>query len=347
MKAAIVTKYGPPEEVVIEERPVPSISADDILVRVRYATVQTADWRVRSLSMPRGMTLLARLIFGLSRPRQPVLGTEYSGEVVEVGAAVSEFKKGDEVLGTSGAFFGAHAELIKVSKKAIIVRKPPGLDFKEAAALPFGGLTALDYLRDKAHVRAGDRVLITGASGALGVAAVQIAKHLGAHVTAVCSEPNFELVKKLGADEVIDYRKENFYERGATYDLVFDSLGILQIADLRRATRPQGKILLLSATLDQMLLAPVWNIFSSQKVVVGVANESRAKLEELLELVARGRYRVIVDQVFPFERIVEAHRRVDSRHKRGNVVLEMANKSARAFNDRSGLCPQESEGSVF
>lgn len=323
MKAAIVTQYGSADHVVVEERPMPTPLKGEVLVKVHYSTVQTADWRVRSLTLPGGMKMIARFIFGWSKPRQPILGTEYSGEVIAVGPDVNQFKAGDAIMGTSGASFGAHAQYIKVSVKGLAMRKPDSITFKEAAALPFGALTALDYLKYKAKVQSQDRVLIYGASGAVGVAAIQICKHLGAHVTAVCSERNFDLVKELGADAVVDYRTTNFWEQGHQYDVIFDCVGGLKISNLRHTTRPSGKILLISASLWEMLYGALWNVFSSQKVLSGVTNESPQNLQELLDLHERGQYRVILDRSFPLEQIADAHRHVESRHKRGNVVIEI------------------------
>ncbi|MFS8067534.1 MAG: NAD(P)-dependent alcohol dehydrogenase, partial [Byssovorax sp.] len=210
MKAIVYHRYGQPDVVALAEVPKPTLGDREVLIRIHASTVTTADWRARSLSLPPGFGLMGRLVFGIFGPRKPILGTELAGEVEAVGKAVTRFKAGDQVFAFAGASYGCHAEYRTMAEDGLIARKPANLSFEEAAALSFGGTTALNFLRDKGGIKPGDRVLIVGASGGVGTAAVQIAKHLGAEVTGVCSTANLELVLSIGADRVIDYTSEDF-----------------------------------------------------------------------------------------------------------------------------------------
>ena len=212
MKAVVYTKYGPPNVVALAEVPKPAPKVHEVLIRIHATTVTTGDWRARSLEMPPGFGLLARLVFGVFGPRKSILGTELAGEIEAVGKAVTRFKPGDQVFAFTGASYGCHAEYRTISEAGMIALKPANLSFEEAAALSFGGTTALSFLQGKGGIKRGDKVLIVGASGGVGTAAVQIAKHFGAKVTGVCSTANLELVRSIGADKVIDYTKEDFGE---------------------------------------------------------------------------------------------------------------------------------------
>jgi NADPH:quinone reductase-like Zn-dependent oxidoreductase len=321
MRAVYCIQYGGVENLKIVEAPTPVIMKNQILVQVRATTVQTADWRIRTLEMPKGMRFMAKLFFGFRKPKQPIFGTEFAGTVVAVGESVTHFKIGDEVVAATGAKYGGHAEFAKVSEKGAVIKKPSSLTVQEAASIPFGGITALDFLKYKAKVKSGDRVIVNGASGSVGVAAIQVAKILGAHVTAVCGSQNVEFVKSLGADRVIDYSKTKFWEENEKYNVIFDIVGDLKTTLLINSLAEKGKLVLIAAGINQMLEAVAKNLFSNHRIICGVANESKEMLTEIIGLAESGKYRAIIDKEFPLEEIAQAHLLVQSRHKRGNVVI--------------------------
>ncbi|MBZ4418127.1 NAD(P)-dependent alcohol dehydrogenase [Myxococcus sp. RHSTA-1-4] len=324
MKAAVYRQYGPPEVVRIEELARPEPRENEVLIRVRASTVSSADWRVRSLKVPAGFGLFARPVLGMFGPRKAVLGTELAGEIEAVGSAVRKFKAGDAVFAFPGFDMGCHAEYRTLPEDGRIMPMPAGVSFEEAAAISFGGSTALHYLRDRAKAKPGDDVLIIGASGAVGSAAVQIAKHLGARVTGVTSTPNLERVSGLGADRVIDYTKTRFLEGGEKYDIIFDTVGSTSFSACESALKEDGRLLLSAAGLPQ-ILASSWASRRGKKgVVSGNATESVEHLRYLKELVEAGQYRPLIDRTYPLERIVDAHAYVDAGRKRGSVVITMA-----------------------
>lgn len=251
------------------------------------------------------------------------MGTELAGIIEAVGADVTRFKPEDEVIAVSGMGFGCHTEYKCLPETGIVAHKPAALSFQEAAALPFGGLTALDYLRNKSKVQPGEKVLIYGASGSVGLAAVQIAKHLGATVTGVCSTANLGLVRDMGAAHVIDYTKEDFMGRSEAYDVILDTVGTLSFAKCQRLLTPNGRLLLVSAGLPELLQAPILNARHSQKVFAGPAGESPVLLEDLLKMVTTGQFKVVIDRTYPFAQIGAAYIYVARRHKKGNVVIEL------------------------
>ena len=312
MRAAVVTRFGPPEVVEVREVPRPRPGAKDVLVRVRTAAVTSGDARIRSASFPAGFWV-ARPFIGLRRPWHPVLGIALSGVVEEVGSAVTAFAPGDEVCGMAGMRMGAHAELVVVPASRLAA-KPVEVSHDEAAALLFGGTTALPYLRDKGHLTAGASVLVNGASGAVGSSAVQVAKHLGAVVTGVTSTPNVGLVTKLGADRVVDYRREDVLASPERYDVVLDTVGNLTLASGRTLLAPGGRLLLVVATLGQMLRA-------HGDAAAGTAPSRATDVEELMRMASAGVLVAPVDSVHDLDGIVEAHRRVDTGHKVGNVLV--------------------------
>ncbi|MFN3351513.1 NAD(P)-dependent alcohol dehydrogenase [Pseudorhodoplanes sp.] len=320
MRAAVCRDYGPPENVriAIVEKPAPK--ADEVLIRIRASTVSSGDWRVRSLTVPKGMGLMVRAVFGFSRPRNPILGTELAGTVEAVGAAVTKFKPGDAVIGYPSFPNGCHAEYRPMRETDRIVPKPNALCFEEAAAMCFGGATALDFLRDRAKLKAGESALIVGASGALGSAALQLAKHFGARVTGVCSAANVELVRALGADRVIDYTAEDYRRGGECYDVIFDTVGEASFKTHEPLLQPGGRLLLLAAGLPEIISA-IGRKRDGKRVFAGPAKETLEHLTTLSKLAGAGIYRPVIDQVFAFEHIAEAHARVASRRKRGSVVV--------------------------
>ena len=304
MKAVVQDRYGPPEVLRIEdvERPVPK--DDEVLIRVRASTVTQTDTHARRADL-----FLWRLVFGLRRPRSRTLGVELAGQVEAVGSAVREFKVGDEVFGHPSTFFGAHAEYICVSERAALAHKPAGMSFAEAAAVCDGASQALDTLR-QADVQEGRRIVIYGASGSLGTAAVQLAKHFGAHVTAVCGTDHVELVRSLGADEVVDYRQQDFTKNGQTYDAIIDAVGKYSFRQGRGSLKPGGVYVatdggrFLVETIA-LLVATRW--VGSKRVRTGIGRRIKADVLLLKELIEAGEFRAVVDRRYPMDQAAEAH----------------------------------------
>lgn len=320
MKAAVYERYGPPEVVEIRDVPKPAPGAGDVLIRVHATTVNAADWRLRSLELPRGFGVLGRPMLGLRGPRKKILGVELAGVVEEAGADVTRWRVGDAVIAYPGFGMGAHAEYLTMPADGKIAAKPAGIPFEQAAALCFGGLTALHFLR-QTRVREGERVLVNGASGAVGVATVQIARDLGARVTGVASGANEELVRSLGAERFIDYTREDFADGRATWDVIVDTAGTAPFARSRRALGPGGRLAIVLGTLGDLLGAPWQSLTSGLKVSGGTGPERPEDIRHLAQLAEEGRIRAVIDSTYPLERIVDAHRRVDSGHKRGSVVV--------------------------
>ncbi len=323
MKAAIYERYGPPEVVTVKDVAKPAPKDNEILIRIRATTVSSGDWRARSLEVPAGFGLLARLIFGVVRPRQPILGTELAGDVEAVGKDVRRFKVGDAVFAYPGARFGCHAEYRTMPEDGPIAMKPAHLGYAEAAALSFGGTTALDYLESKGKIRRGDKVLIIGASGTVGSAAVQLARHFGAKVTGVCGTANLALVKSIGADHVIDYTKEDFTQNGELYDIILVAAGALPFSKCKDSLADNGRLLMVVAGLPEMVQIPWAALTGNKKVLAGPAAERPEYVQRLKELAEAGAFRPVIDRHYPLERIAEAHRLVDSGHKTGSVVIDI------------------------
>ncbi len=321
MKAIVFKTYGSPDVLQLKEVSKPIPKDREVLIKIHAATVTSGDCRMRAAKTPFGFRLLFRLFFGLTKPKKSILGTEFSGVVESVGENVHSFQQGDEVFVFSGVNCGAYAEYACVDESGVIVKKPSNATHAEAAALSFGGTTALHFLRNHAKIQAGQSVLINGASGGVGTFAVQIAKHLGAVVTGVCSTNNVDLVRSLGAQKVIDYTQEDFTKGHETYDVIFDTVGNLSYANCKKLLKPRGKLLLAVATLPQMLQTLWLPLFTRKKVIAGPAPERKEDLNFLKELVETGNLRVVIDQRYPMEQIAEAHRYVDKGHKKGNVVI--------------------------
>jgi NADPH:quinone reductase-like Zn-dependent oxidoreductase len=328
VKAFTYARFGPPEVLELKEVPKPVPGDHDVLVRVRATTVTSGDWRVRSLDVPRGFGLLARLALGFTRPRQPILGTELSGEIEAIGKAVTRFKVGDAVFGFTGMRMGCHAEYRCLPeeghgrKDEAVALEPANLSHEEAAALSFGGTTALSFLR-KAKLQRGEHVLVVGASGGVGTAAVQLARHLGARVTGVCSTANLELVRSLGAERVIDHTKEDFTRSGERYDVIVDTTGTAPFSRCAGSLSEGGRLLGILGSLPELLRAPWVALTSTKKVIAGNASWGVEDLRFLASLAEAGQYRPVIDRRFRFEEMVEAHRHVDAGHKRGNVVVTL------------------------
>ncbi len=323
MQACIYQAYGPADVVRVAQVDKPSIDGDEVLVRVRAASVTTADWRFRASVFEPPFWLPGRLMTGLFRPRNGILGMDFSGIVEAVGSGVTRFRVGDRVFGATDPFRrGAHAEYVAVRERDPVVHKPPQLTDEGAAAIPFGGNSALAFLRDFGAVEAGQRVLVVGASGGVGVWAVQIARRLGAEVTGVCSAANVELVASLGAHHVVDYAVDGVIPEGRQYDLIFDTVGVTTFAKSKHALSSRGTFLPLNSGPREMLqgLTTMW---SKKRVKVAVSKNTREGLEDILAMIESGAVRPVVDRVFSMDQIADAHRRVESRHKRGSVIVSM------------------------
>ncbi|MBC7545383.1 MAG: NAD(P)-dependent alcohol dehydrogenase [Candidatus Sericytochromatia bacterium] len=322
MKAATYVQYGSPDVVTVTEVPRPMPQDHDVLIRVHATTVTTGDWRARSLQLPKGFGFLGRLVFGFSKPRQPILGTELAGEIVAVGKGVSRFTVGDRVFAFTGAGMGCHAEYKCMPEDGMLSLMPANFSYEEAAAIGFGGTTALRFLR-QAKIKGGDRVLINGASGGVGTAAVQLAKHFGADVTGVCSTGNVTLVTSIGADRVIDYTREDVTQNGETYDIIIDTVGTLPFARSKGSLAKGGRLLLVFGTMNDLLLIPWVSMTSTHKVIGGPARLRPEDLTFLARLAESGEFKPVIGRRYPFEQIAEAHRYVDTGHKQGNVVISL------------------------
>lgn len=313
MRAVVVDRYGPPAVARITELPSPVPKPDQVLVRVAAAAVTSGDARIRAASFPAGMSLPGRLALGLRGPRNRVLGMVVSGTVEAVGAAVTAFTVGDEVAGMTGARMGTHAELVAVAAKRL-VRKPGGIAHDAAAAVIFGGTTALHFLHDVAGLRAGQDVLVIGASGAVGTSAAQLARLAGATVTGVASDRNIALLRRLGVDEHVDYRTTDPAGLGRRFDVIIDAVGTLTPATARSLVRERGTAVLAVASLGQMLRA-------RGPVRAGTAPGSAALVERLLPLLERGELDPVLQASLPMAEIVRAYEIVDSGRKVGNIVV--------------------------
>jgi NADPH:quinone reductase-like Zn-dependent oxidoreductase len=320
MKAIVYERYGPPDVLELREIAKPTPKDNEVLIKVHATTVTSGDWRVRSLDLPVGFGLISRLVFGISKPRQPILGTELAGEVEAVGKDVSKFKAGDQVFATSGASMGCYAQYKCMAEDGAVALKPANLSYDEAAAISFGGTTALDFFR-RGKLKSGEKVLINGASGGVGTAAVQLAKHFGADVTGVCSTANVDLVRSLGANRVIDYTKEDFTKNGEAYDIIVDTVGTAPFSRSKDSLKEGGRLLQVLGSLPDMLQIPWASMTSSKKVIAGPASERVEDLRLLAQLAEVGEFKPVIDRRYPFEQIVEAHRYVDTGRKKGNVVI--------------------------
>lgn len=301
MKAVMCTRYGPPEVLQLHEVAQPVPQAREVLIRICATAVTASDGIVRSGKVNPRLWLPMRLALGFSGPRKPVIGMVLSGEIEATGKDVRRFETGAAVYAFTPMRFGAYAEYICLPEDSVLAPKPANLTHAEAAAIPYGGLLALYYLR-KGSIQSGQSVLIYGASGANGTAAIQLAKHFGARVTGVCSTRNLELVKSLGAEAVVDYTREDFTNRSERYDFIFDAVGRKKSAmvPFRKALAPNGNFI----SVDD-----------------GRPTSQRADLVFLTNLVEAGQLKPVIDRVYPLEQIVEAHRYVDTGHKQGNVVI--------------------------
>jgi NADPH:quinone reductase-like Zn-dependent oxidoreductase len=308
MKAIVATQYGGPEVLQLKEIEKPTPKDNEVLIKVHATTVTAADFRMRSFTVPAPLWIPARIALGITKPRQPIFGSELAGEVEAVGSSVTRFKVGDQVFAsTLTAQFGGYAEYKCLPETAMMAIKPNNMTFAEAAAVPIGATTALRLLR-KGNIQRGQKVLIYGASGSVGTYAIQLAKYFGAEVTGVCSTTNLEMVKSLGADHVIDYTKEDFSTREERYDLIFDTVAKFPKTQYAKVLSPNGTFVSM-AKLD--------------------SKESMDNLVFIRDLIEAGEVKAVIDRRYPLEDMVEAHRYVDTGHKKGNVVISVGRHDGR------------------
>lgn len=320
MKAVIWTRYGPPEVLELREVETPTPKANEVLIKVHATTVETGDCELRRYRLHNWLYMLFRPYFGLFKPRLvKVLGQQLSGEVDAVGSKVTRFKPGDSVL-AGVETMGTTVEYICLDENNTIVPKPDALTFAEAAAIPVGGINALHFLR-LAEIKPGDHVLIYGSSGTIGTFAVQLAKHFGAEVTAVCSQAKNELVKSLGADHLVDYQTQRLSDCPQPFDVVFDTIGKSPYSESLKVLKPGGIYLLANPTFRQQLRSYWTQLVSNKRTTCQLAHNTIEALEYLTTLSEQGVLKVVVDRSFPMEQIVEAHHYVEKGHKAGNVVI--------------------------
>ena len=322
MAALLCTRYGAPELLKFSQVPRPVPGQHEVLVQVVASTITSGDRRIRSMNMPPGFGTLGRLALGWSGPRNPVLGAEFSGVVRAAGNRVSRFVPGDAVFGISGFRMGGHAEYVCLPHHGALVHKPGNLSFEDAAALSFGGTTALSFLQ-RAALTPGESLLVNGASGTVGMAAVQIARLLGGEVTGVCSTAHLEQVYSLGARRVLDYTREDFTSLNQRFDVVFDVACNLSVAQCLTALKPGGRLIRIQAGLAEMCRALLQPRRGGLQILAGTAQERRGDLEQLADWVRQGLYRPVVARVFPFAQAIEAHRFADLPGRGGSVVMRM------------------------
>ncbi len=335
MKAITYQRYGPPEALQLREVDRPEPGPGEVLIRVRAAEATKGDCEIRAFRFPVvWFWLPLRLAIGVRRPRRPILGSYFAGEVVEVGASVDRLSVGQEVFGVTSLKMGAYAECVTVPARSSIVSKPRNMTFVEAAAVPLGGLNALHFLR-RAEIRVGERVLINGAGGSIGTHAIQIAKSHGAEVTAVDRGDKEEALRRFGADAFIDYTKRSFTTDGPAYDVVFDMVASSSFRECLSVLRSGGRYLKGNPRLLDFFRGLVANRTTEKRVTLALARETREELEELVRMIERGDLGPIVDRVFSMDEAAQAHRAVEAEQRRGAVVIEMVSSEERAERDRS------------
>ena len=317
MKAAVYVQYGQPAVLQVKEVAKPVPKHNEILVKIKSTAVNSGDVRLRKAD-----PFAVRFIFGLLKPKINILGAVFSGEVESIGKEVTKFKAGDAVFGHTDMRFGAYAEYISVPEDGSLALKPADITHAEAAAIPFGGVTALHFIK-KANIQTGQKVLIVGASGAVGSAAVQLAKSFGADVTGVCSTVNIELVKSIGADKVIDYTQEDFTQNGEIYDVIFDTVKTISVSRSLKSLNKNGIMILSAAGMSEMLQGLWISKTSNQKVMTGVISHTAADIIFLKELIEAGKFKPVVDKTYQLEQIAEAHAYVENGHKKGNVIINI------------------------
>lgn len=331
MKAIVYTQYGPPEVLQLKEVEKPTPKDNEILIKVYATTVGYGDITARNFreisprefNMPMPLWLPSRLAFGLRKPRVNILGADFAGEIEAAGKDVTRFEAGDSVFGYLGMKMGANAEYLCMPEDGTVALKPINMTYEEAAAVPYGAIMALSLLR-RMKIQNGQKVLINGASGGIGSAAVQLAKHYGAEVTGVCSTPRVDYVKSLGADHVIDYTQEDFTKNGQTYDLIFDILGRSSFSRCKNSLTENGRYLLASFKMRPLFQMLRTSLVGRKKVVCALATEKQEDLITIKELVEAGEIKSVIDRCFPLEQTAEAHRYLEAGHKKGHIVITVA-----------------------
>jgi NADPH:quinone reductase-like Zn-dependent oxidoreductase len=334
MNAIVYTKYGPPEVLQLKEVEKPVPKDNELLIRVLATTVGFGDILARkfntitprNFTMPALFWLLARLDFGFRQPRKTILGSEFSGVVESVGKGVKRFRAGDSVFGYRGSAFGAYAEYLRMPENGTVAPKPANLSFEEAATIPYGALMALNLLK-KVNIQKGQKVLINGASGGIGSAALQLAKHYGAEVSAVCSTPRVELAKSLGAHQVIDYNCDDFTQNGETYDLIMDILGKSSFSRCKKSLTPGGRYLLVSFKMKQLFQMLWTSLIGGKKVICALAMDKQEDLMHIKQLVEAGTIKPFHDRSYTLQETAEAHRYVESGQKKGAVIITLEKHS--------------------
>jgi len=322
MQAIVWTKYGSPDVLRLQEFEKPVPGDGEVLIKIAAATVFTGDCEMRSSDFPISFWLPLRLLFGLTKPRVKILGQELAGEIEAVGKEVTQFKKGDRVFAPTDKNFGAYAEYICLPDSNPMATVPVNMSFEEAAAIPVGGLNALHFLR-KGKVRSGQKVLINGSAGSIGTFAVQIAKSFGAEVTAVDSTPKLDMLRSIGADQVIDYTRQDFSQNGEIYDVIIDLVARSSFSQCIRSLKPHGRYVLGNPRLPGMLRALWTSKTSSKTVIVAMAGYKTDDLVFLRELVEAGKIKTVIDRRYPLAETAEAHRYVETGQKTGNVVITL------------------------
>jgi NADPH:quinone reductase-like Zn-dependent oxidoreductase len=328
MKAVIYTEYGPPDVLQLKEVEKPAPKDNEILIRIYATSVNVGDiWArnfkeitPRKFTMPFPLWLPSRMYFGFTKPKINILGSEFAGEVEAAGKDVKRFRKGDQVFGYRGQSMGAYAEYLCMPEDGLVAIKPANMTYAEAATVPYGALTALSLLR-KVNIQRGQKVLINGASGNIGSAAVQLAKYFGAEVTGVCGTPRLEFVKALGANKVIDYTRDDFTKNDETYDLIFDILCKSSFSRCKNSLKENGIYLLASFKMKQLFQMLWTSMIGSRKVICALSSESQKDLIFIKELVEKGKIRSIIDKSYPLEQTAEAHRYVETGYKTGSVTI--------------------------
>jgi len=319
MKAVICTKYGPPEVLQLSEVDKPIPNDNEVLIKIHATTVSSADGLMR-----KSESLMSRVILGFRKPRKKysIIGLELAGEIESIGKEVKRFRQGDQVFGFTGFNPGTYAEFKCMNEKGSLSIKPTNMSFEEAVSVVDGASTALFFLRDKANVQKGQKVLIIGASGSIGVFAVQLAKEFGAEITGVCGTSNLDQVKSLGADKVIDYTKEDFAASDEMYDVIFDTAGKSSFKHCKVSLTKNGIYMVTTGAMIKNYILTAWTkIASRKKFIFAMSVEKNEALRFIKEQIEAGKLRTVIDQTYPLEQIVEAHRYIENGHKRGNIVI--------------------------